>query len=316
MSSLVFAYQLVGYRCLEALIEMGEKVVAVVTHHDDPSEAQWFPSVAELARKNHIPVYTPDNANDPSFVSMFAALEPDFLFSFYYRKILKPDILKIPKRGAFNMHGSLLPKYRGRACIHWAILMGETKTGVTLHVMEEKADTGDIAGQKAVAIEFTDTALAVTKKIGGAAHTLMKEVFPALKVENIKLIPQNHAEATVFGKRTPEDGRISWEARALTIYNLMRAVTHPFPGAFTTLNGKKLFVWRGRPREDERVSGSPGQVVSLDGKKGLCLATGKGAFYVESLQLENENEMNAEDFCRAHPEFVGARLGGQKGEKS
>lgn len=316
MSSIVFAYQLVGCRCLEALLEAGEKILAVVTHADDPNEERWFPSVAEFARKNHIPVYMPEKVNDPSFTSLLAALEPEFIFSFYYRKILKPEILRIPKRGAYNMHGSLLPRYRGRACINWAVLMGETETGATLHVMDEKADTGDIVGQKEVSIEFEDTALRVTHKVADAAHDLLLDVVPLLREEKAPHVPQNHADASYFGGRKPEDGKINWGDPATKIYNLMRAVTHPFPGAFTCFRNKKLFVWRGWPRDAEEMSDQAGKVVMFDEQKGLRVETGKGAFYIESLQLENENEMHAGDFCRAHPEIVGAYLGGQKGENS
>lgn len=302
MSSIVMAYQLVGHRCLEALLETNEKILAVVTHPDDPNEEQWFPSVAELARSRHIPVYMPEKVNDSSFVSMLAALEPDFLFSFYYRKILKPDILKIPKCGAYNMHGSLLPKFRGRACINWAILMGETKTGATLHVMEEKADTGDIIGQKEISIGFDDTALVVTKKVADAAHDLLLDVVPLLRSGKVSPVPQNHAEATYFGGRKPEDGKIKWDEPATKIYNLTRAVTHPFPGTFTFFKDKKLFVWRGDPDDAALVPPDTfiGKVFELNDKKGLAVRAGEGVFYMQSLQLEGEHEMNAAEFHRAH----------------
>lgn len=315
MSSVVMGYQLVGYGCLEALLEMNEKILAVVTHPDDPSEEQWFPSVAELARKNHIPVYMPEKVNDPSFVSLLTALEPDFLFSFYYRKILNPDILKIPKRGAFNMHGSLLPKFRGRACINWAILMGETKTGATLHVMEEKADTGDIVGQKDVMIEFADTALVVTQKVADAAHALLLDVVPLLRNGRVLHVPQNHADATYFGGRKPEDGRINWDEPAIKIYNLMRAVTHPFPGAFTFFNDKKLFVWWGKPDDDALVPPDTpmGRIFHHDKEKGLAVRTGKGVFYMQSLQLEGDDEMKASDFYNAHPLILAYRFYVQSG---
>lgn len=306
MSSIVFAYQLVGCRCLEALLEIDEKILAVVTHADDSNEQRWFPSVAELARKHHIPVYMPEKVNDPSFVSMLAALEPDFIFSFYYRKILKPEILRIPKRGAYNMHGSLLPKFRGRACINWAILSGETKTGATLHVMEEKADTGDIAGQKEVSIEFKDTAMIVTQKVAEAAHDLLLDVVPLLRNGKVSHIPQNHAEATYFGGRKPEDGKINWDEPAIKIYNLMRAVTHPFPGAFTFLKDKKLFVWGGEPDDGALVPPDTliGMVFDMDAKKGLAVRAGEGVFYIHSLQLEGEEEMSASEFYHAHRDIL------------
>src|SRR5512141_2529757 len=129
--AVVFAYHNVGVRCLSVLLAHGLKVELVVTHTDNPSETIWFDSVAELAARHDIPVITPDDPNTPETVEQIRALQPDFLFSFYYRNMLKKDILDIPARGAFNMHGSLLPKYRGRVPVNWAIIRGEKETGAT-----------------------------------------------------------------------------------------------------------------------------------------------------------------------------------------
>ena len=144
-SAIVFAYHNVGVRCLSVLLAHGVKVPLVVTHTDNPNENIWFDSVATLAREHGIPVITPDDPNLPEIIAQIAALQPDFIFSFYYRNMLKAALLNIPKRGALNMHGSLLPKYRGRVPVNWAIIKGETETGSTLHYMTEKPDNGAIA---------------------------------------------------------------------------------------------------------------------------------------------------------------------------
>src|ERR1019366_2215165 len=156
--AVVFAYHNVGCRCLSVLLAHGVDVALVVTHRDNPKETIWFDSVAELAELHGIPTITPDNPNTPEVMAQIRALQPDFFFSFYYREMLKRELLEIPKRGALNMHGSLLPKYRGRVPVNWAIIHGETETGSTLHYMIDKADSGDIVAQRAVAILPADTA--------------------------------------------------------------------------------------------------------------------------------------------------------------
>ena len=178
--AIVFAYHNVGVRCLSVLLAHGVDVALVVTHTDNPNETIWFDSVAELAARHDIPVITPDDPNTPEIVAQIRALQPDFLFSFYYRNMLKKDILDIPARGAFNMHGSLLPKYRGRVPVNWAIIKGEKETGATLHVMNEKPDNGAIVDQQAVPILPDDTALEVFHKVCCAAEIALDRCLPAL----------------------------------------------------------------------------------------------------------------------------------------
>ena len=153
MRIIFMGYHNIGYACLEALIELGrelgDEIVAVVTHADDPKENIWFASVRQLAFENYLPVYQPANPNDPAFVAAMQALQPDFLFSCYYRHMLKQPVLDLPRLGALNLHGSLLPRYRGRCPVNWVLVHGETETGVTLHYMEAKADQGDIVGFRA-----------------------------------------------------------------------------------------------------------------------------------------------------------------------
>ena len=139
-TAVVFAYHNVGVRCLSVLLAQGLRVSLVVTHQDRAQENIWFDSVEKLARAHALPVIAPENANDPAVVAQIRALEPDFLFSFYYRNMLGPELLALPRRGAYNMHGSLLPKYRGRVPVNWAVIMGERETGATLHQMVAKPD--------------------------------------------------------------------------------------------------------------------------------------------------------------------------------
>ena len=177
-------------------------------------------------------------------------LEPDFLFSVLLSPDAEKALLDLPRLGALNLHGSLLPRYRGRCPVNWVLINGETETGVTLHYMEEKPDRGEIVGQERVAIQPEDTALTLFARMTVAAGTLLREAYPLLRAGTAPRLPQDQSQASYFGGRRPSDGLISWDKDALSVYNLVRAVTHPYPGAFTHLRGKKLFIWAGKPLAD------------------------------------------------------------------
>jgi methionyl-tRNA formyltransferase len=229
-SAVVFGYHDVGVRCLGALLDAGVKVPLVITHRDDPRERIWFASVAELARRKAIEtVLDPEPA---ALLKRLRAAAPDFIFSFYYRRMLAPEVLACAKRGAYNMHGSLLPKYRGRAPVNWAVLHGETQTGATLHEMVAKPDAGRIVDQEPVPIGPDDSAAEVFARVTEAAATLMRRSIGPLLAGTARLRPNDLAQGSYFGGRRPEDGRIDWARSAQEIHNLVRAVAPPYPGAF------------------------------------------------------------------------------------
>ena len=242
--AVVFAYHDVGVRCLARLIEHGVEVPLVVTHEDDPAEAVWFGSVAGLARSRAIPFIAPADPNAPEVVDRVRALRPDFLFSFYYRLMLGPGLLGAAGRGAFNMHGSLLPKYRGRTPVNWAIIQGERETGATLHEMVAKPDAGRIVDQETVAILPDDTAVDVCHKVTMAAEKVLERALPHLIAGTATLRPQDLAAGSYYGGRRPEDGRINWNKDAASVHNLVRAVAPPYPGAFCSLTGGTLRLLR------------------------------------------------------------------------
>ncbi|MBP8626651.1 MAG: formyltransferase [Syntrophorhabdales bacterium] len=295
MKTVVFGYHEIGYVCLEELIayKAGVQVQCLFTHRDDPKEEVWFRRPVMIAEKNAIPVYTPDNLKDPKWRKMIESLKPDVIFSFYYRNMIPMDIIGIPRIGAFNLHGSLLPKFRGRAPVNWVLVAGEKKTGVTLHYMVEKPDAGDIIAQREVDIAFDDTARTLFMKIADAARILMREILPKIEKGVFERIPQT-GESTYFGGRKPEDGIIWWEKDNITIYNLIRAVTHPYPGAFTYMDGRKLFIWWAVPVEGACSTQQPGSVVSADP---LIVSTGKGMLRLIKVQLEGDKEMEGKDFA-------------------
>lgn len=245
-SAVVFAYHNVGYRCLSVLLAQGIDIKLLVTHQDNPNETIWFDSVAQLARWHDIPVITPDDPNAEDVVQQVQKAQPDFIFSFYYRNMLKANLLAIPPRGAFNMHGSLLPKYRGRVPVNWAIINGETETGATLHVMNEKPDNGAIIDQQAIPILLDDTAKEVFDKVTVAAEMALHRCLPSLLDGTAILKQQDLSQGAYFGGRKAEDGRINWQQSALQIHNLVRAVAPPYPGAFADISGQRISLLRTR----------------------------------------------------------------------
>lgn len=244
--AVAFAYHDVGVRCLSVLLAHGVEVPLVVTHRDDPRENIWFASVERLASDHGLEVATPQDAAAPALAERLAALSPDFIFSFYYRHMLPTRLLAAARRGAFNMHGSLLPKYRGRVPVNWAILRGETETGATLHEMVAKPDAGRIVDQMAVPILPDDVALDVFRKVTVAAELVLHRSLPRLIDGTAALTPQDLSGGSYFGGRKPEDGRIDWKRGAREIHDLVRAVAPPYPGAFTTVGAHKLRLLRTR----------------------------------------------------------------------
>ena len=268
MSGIVlFGYSDVGYECLDLLVSLGCEVRLVVTHEDSPSEAKWFRSVAERARSAGIETATWELKDDPGIEARIAAIAPDLILSCYYRRMIPTRILAQARLGAFNMHGSLLPKYRGRAPVNWAILHGETQVGVTLHQMVKRADAGDIVDAQEVDVAPDETAYQAMVKIVDAARIVLARQIGALLAGTAKRTPQIESEATYFGGRTPEDGRIDWNWPASRIVNLVRAVAEPFPGAFCDGEVGRLYVWRARAADG---AGVPGIVLPGPGLKIAC----------------------------------------------
>ena len=247
----VFAYHDVGVRGLSVLLALGVDIRLLVTHVDDPDESIWFSSVAELAAWNDIPVITPSDPNAAEVLEQVRACQPEVLFSFYYRHMLGAELLAIPAIGAYNLHGSLLPKYRGRVPVNWAVLHGETQTGVSLHRMEMKPDAGALLDQQAVAILPNDTAHAVFRKLTCASEQLLLRCVPLLLQGRARETALDLSAGSYFGGRRPEDGRIDWRNTAGEIHNLIRAVAPPYPGAFFDTRGTRLQAlgsyYRGRP---------------------------------------------------------------------
>ena len=270
---LFFGYSEVGYECLSLLLERGDNVLALITHEDNPAEKIWFQTPAVAARAKGLPVFTPESVNTPEWRERIAGLAPDLIISVYYRHMIGTKILALPRLGAWNMHGSLLPKYRGRAPINWAVLHGETRVGMTLHRMVKSADAGAIVDQEGVAIGPRDTAEQAFRKVLPCARTVLARQIDALLAGTARETPQDESQSTYFGGRKPEDGRINWQQSSGQIFNLIRAVTDPYPGAFSDVGPARLMVWWAEPASPA-ARGRPGEILSLTP---LVVGTADGA---------------------------------------
>ncbi|MBZ0092227.1 MAG: formyltransferase [Sulfuricellaceae bacterium] len=292
--AVVFAYHNVGVRCLSVLLAHGVDIPLLLTHTDSPAETIWFESVAELAARHDIPVITPDDANAPEIVERIRALQPDFLFSFYYRFMLKSEILGIPQRGAYNMHGSLLPKYRGRVPVNWAIIRGENETGASLHAMTEKPDAGALVEQQAVPILPDDTAAEVFHKVTCAAEIALNRCLPSLLAGMAKHAPLDLSLGSYFGGRRAEDGKIRWLEPAQAIHNLVRAVAPPYPGAYTSLAGMPMRILRTQMETARRVRST---APAFYCEAGRCYAECGDGKVLRILEFELDGRsMNAKQF--------------------
>lgn len=302
MRCLLFAYSEIGAVGLETLLDLGDTVCGVITHADNPHEQRWWRSVEEMAVANNIPVITPEDANTPDVLAWAQDRHPDIVFSFYYRKMLKRPLLDLGRLGAYNLHGSLLPKFRGRAPVNWAILEGATETGLTLHEMVEKPDAGDIIAQEAVPILEHENARDVFEKLVPVARRILTRVVPLLREGRAPRRAQDESQATYFGARKPEDGRIDWTQSAQRVHNLVRALTRPYPGAFTFLGGKKLYVWKGAAAVGQ-VAGQPGQVFGLLAD-GVAVVTGQGLYVVKQAGWDAQDVRPAAEVLQTSPKVL------------
>jgi len=307
LNAVVFAYHDIGCVGIEALLNAGYEISAVFTHADDPREKTFFGSVAQLCAQHDIAVHAPEDPNHPLWIERINKLAPDFIFSFYYRHLLGENLLGCARNGGFNLHGSLLPRYRGRAPANWVLVNGETETGVTLHRMVKRADAGAIVAQQRVSISATETALSLHGKLRTSAADLLSETLPLLGRGQLPGIEQDESRATYFGRRTPADGLIDWQQPASRLYNLVRAVAQPYPGAFCALGEHKLIVWSARVQAGNDGQ-APGTVLSCDP---LRIACGEDSLLITAGQRGDEGLfLSGPQLAREFGLVEGSRLHG------
>ncbi len=284
----LFAYHEMGYACMEALLKMGAPIAALFTHRDDSHEEIWWRSCAELAARHGVPVHLDEGLEADA--AKIGAFKPAVIYSYYYRHLIPESVLGLAPLGAFNLHGSLLPAYRGRAPVNWMIVNGEREAGVTLHHMVARADAGDIVGQRAVAIDDSDNALTLYRKLVPLGVELIDELHPKIVAGTAPRRKMDISKGSYFGRRKPEDGRIDWRWPARRIFNLVRAVTHPYPGAFCFVGGHKLLVWEAKIGAEGGTRGEPGRVLREAADGAVEIAAGDGSVIVRVAQFEGSAE--------------------------
>ena len=277
-----------GYACMEALLKMGAPIAALFTHRDDAHEEIWWRSCADLAERQAIPVHLDENIESAG--TAIAALKPAVIYSFSYRHLISENVLALAPLGAFNLHPSLLPAYRGRAPVNWVLVNGERETGVTLHHMVARADAGDIVGQREIAIDDSDTGLTLYRKLVPLGVKLITEMHAKIVAGTAPRRKMDLSKGSYFGRRRPGDGRIAWRWPARRIFNLVRAVTHPYPGAFCFVGGRKLMICEARVGSESGNCGAPGQVFRDKPDGAIEVAGGEGSVIVTVAQFEDGPE--------------------------
>ena len=296
---------------LEALLRSDDSVVGVVTQPDRPKgRGQTLtPSpVKLLAQREQIPLLQPFKMKEPEFLHALAGWKPDLIAVAAFGRILPPVILSLPPQGCINVHGSLLPKYRGAGPIQWAIINGETETGITTMLMDEGMDTGAMLLQEAIPITSNDTAGSLSERLAEVGGRLLVATIARLKAGTLVPRPQDASQATMAPLLKKEDGMIDWALPAIALCNRVRGLS-PWPGAYTTVaGGNSWTIWRALALQDS-VAKPPGMVVCVT-TEAIHVATGKGVLAVTELQPASSRRMAVSQYLAGHPVTVGERLGG------
>jgi methionyl-tRNA formyltransferase len=284
---------------LEELIESSHEILEVVCQPDKPAgrglKMHACP-VAEKARAEGLTLYQPQSVRDEEVIKHFAELYPDIIVVVAYGKILPKDLLEVPPHGCINLHASLLPKYRGAAPVNWAIINGETQTGVTTILLNERMDAGDILLTHQTSIDELDDAVELEERLSIIGAQLLLDTIQAIDDEAVDPMPQNEEDATYAPMLTKNDGLIDWTMSAKEIYNRVRGLLH-WPVAHTYLDGKLFKIYEAHV-SDEACSAEPGEVLAS--QTYLSIATGRGVLYVLEAQIEGKKKRHCEDFLRGH----------------
>ncbi|MFC7442380.1 methionyl-tRNA formyltransferase [Laceyella putida] len=294
---------------LRALVEEGYDVVGVVTQPDRPKGRKREltpPPVKVAAQQFGIPVYQPEKLRDPAALEEVLSLEPDLIVTAAYGQILPERILQAPRHGCINVHASLLPKYRGGAPIHWALINGEKETGVTIMYMVKALDAGDMIAKRAIPVTPEDHVGTMHDKLSRLGADLLKEILPALLRGQVEAEPQEESEATFAPNIKREDERIDWNRSAEALACQVRGLC-PWPVAFTTWKGKPFKIWWAIAT-DERADAAPGTVTKLD-EQGIVVATGEGSLILKEVQPAGKKRMPVSEFVRGRQMEAGERLG-------
>jgi methionyl-tRNA formyltransferase len=293
---------------LEALLKSDDPIVGIVTQPDRPKGRgqRLFPSPVKIvAQREGIPLLQPMKMKDPSFMTELSAWKPDVIAVAAFGRILPPSILSLPPCGCINVHGSLLPKYRGAGPLQWALINGEAETGITTMLMDEGMDTGAMLLQEAITIGSEDTAGTLSPRLADLGGRLLVETLTRLKAGMLTPRPQDHDKATLAPLLKKEDGIINWTMPATSIANRIRGLT-PWPGAYTFSKMNRWTISRASVL-DEATTLDPGQITAL-AKDAIHVATGVGVLAIRELQPANGRRMPAAQYLAGHPLQIGMQL--------
>ncbi len=300
MKIIVIGPTLLTRKCIEALIKGIDEICAIYTLDDSLALGKSrFAIMDDLAEKNNIPLHKVRDINAPDVIEQIRQTSPDVIFELGWSQIISKDILMIPKKGCIGVHASLLPKNRGAASLNWAIIRGDKRTGVSLFYLADKPDDGDIIAQKEFDIDDRDDIYTLHSKSDDASVQLLIENIDDIRNGTAKRIRQDPKDVTYTARRKPEDGATDWKRTSRELYDWIRAQTHPFPGAFTFLNGKKIYIWRSEQCPGA-AAGKPGEVLDIINKNGITVVTSNGLLLLKRVQFEGGVEMWADDFAARH----------------
>ena len=298
MKCVVLAYHNVGRAGIEALERNGFEISAIFTHKDNPSENIWFGSVAELAGERGIPVFAPEEINHPVWIGRIRAMAPDFLFSFYYRDLVGEELLSIPKHGCINLHGSLLPKYRGAAPIQWAVLNGDAVTGVSTMYLDREMDTGDVIYTEQTPVGEFETAGELFDRLAVMGADLLVRTLQDIDAGAAPRTPQDHSAATYTRPLTRDDSPIDWDQSPRAIIKHICGL-EPWPVATAQLGGQ-TFKIHAADYSDRSTRKAPGTIVAA-GKDGVTVACADGqTVRITQLQAPGKKRMSAADYLLGH----------------
>lgn len=295
-----------SYQALEEMLLRGANVVGVFTlapeygfRHSD------FADLRPLAKQHDVLLWDVDSINNPEVMVKMRDLEPDYIFVIGWSQIVKRAVLELPTQACIGFHPALLPQNRGRAVIPWTILQGLHCSGATLFYLDAGMDTGDILIQKAFAVEPDETARTLYSKVTTVLREMIREALPLLENGNLPRYPQDHSKASYCARRTLADGLIDWKQPAEQVWTLIRAVSAPYPGAFTAHRGRRLIIWEATYMPAAPYCGLPGQIQAI-GQDGVLVQCGDGKHVLlRTVQAEGEEIRLAADYFTGVHEVLG-----------
>ncbi|MDP6580968.1 MAG: methionyl-tRNA formyltransferase [Vicinamibacterales bacterium] len=297
----------IGWRCLEALLELDARVVGIFTLTEARAkEAVAFRSFRPFLDRS-LPVEFVDDINAPEVIERIRSLRPVLAYEIGWSQILSKPLLETPTDGCVGMHCSLLPRHRGRAPVPWSIIFGLRKSGMSLFHLSAGPDDGDLIGQSTFAIQPDDSATEVYAKSVDAAEQLVRIYHPQLEAGTAPRVRQDPRRSDTWPRRTPQDGLIDWDRSAHHLYDWVRALTHPFPGAFTFWRDGKLVVWRAKPGMPADGA-EAGAILDIDAERGILVGTGEGTLWLTSVQWHGHDEWPAAEFATREGVRVGECL--------